>query len=150
MQIGIPGLETREFYLSIALIFLAALGSFCNYLWYKADGKSKGTLTGAVRSIVIGAVAGVLLAILTEGGESMGHWDCAIIALSAGFASETIVGKFRGATKRSKRSEAAKAVEEAFKEAKKEKDDKKDEDDEDPNLAELEKTAEKDKKEKEK
>lgn len=99
------GISGRELYFSLWIVVLTIMGAIGNYVYHKKMGLGLDTATigSAIRAMIVGAFAGLLLVWSTQGGVGIGHWDIIPLALATGIASESIVGKFIGWNKSRKK-----------------------------------------------
>lgn len=93
--------DTLETQMLLWVVLLTTTGSVVNYVYHKWSTKALGTMR--TRSLAVkamfGAVAGLVLTALTNGGEGLTEWTAVLMALPVGAVAESYVAKFLNRTK---------------------------------------------------
>ena len=90
----IPGLSDRELFMLLWIVFLSAIGSVSNYILHKSAKNEKPSLKTSITKLILGSVAGIVLAALTW--TNVGHWDIVVPALIYGAGCESVLMKLFG------------------------------------------------------
>lgn len=98
-------MSEREILMLITMLICAVVGAVANYWWLKKDKNEKPKRESLLRCVYLGAVAGFILWLITQGGMKLEHYNAWLTALIWGFGWETIIGKYLGGREKKKEAE---------------------------------------------
>jgi len=88
--------EIRQFMFLLMGCVLAMIGAMANYLWLKHQKGEDPTAKGISKSVLFGAIAGILIWLANDGGDAIYHMVYMSMCFTAGVTAETLIGKAIG------------------------------------------------------